>query len=308
MGTVHRRRRILVTGWFSFLDGEATAGDVLALHRVEEVLRGADAAYDVVWSPGFRAEGLHFEDVDPAAYSHLVFVCGPVHGRQIENLHRRFAHCVRVAVGVSVVDAGSPAVTGFDRVLVRDAPGAEPTADLAARAPGLPGRPVAGVILTHGQHEYGPRRRHEQVAAAVTRWLAGKDCARLELETRLDAHDWRLCATPAQLESVLARLDLVVTDRLHGLVLALRAGTPALAVDPVGGGAKVTAQARACGWPALVAAEELDAAGLERWWRWCLGEGRERARRIGEGFRAGARPDGADALAEALGPALRPAG
>jgi hypothetical protein len=308
MGTVHGRRGILVTGWFSFPDGEATAGDVLALHRVEEVLRGADAAYDVVWSPGFRAEGLHFEDVDPAAYSHLVFVCGPVHGPQIEALHRRFAHCVRVAVGVSVVDAGSPAVIGFDRVLVRDAPGAEPTADLAARAPGLPVRPVAGVILTHGQHEYGPRRRHEQVAAAVTRWLAGKDCARLELETRLDAHDWRLCATPAQLESVLARLDVVVTDRLHGLVLALRAGTPVLAVDPVEGGAKVTAQARACGWPALLAAEELGTAGLERWWEWCLGEGRERARRIGGGFRAGARPDGADALAEALGPALRPAG
>ncbi|NEY36565.1 polysaccharide pyruvyl transferase family protein [Streptomyces sp. PRKS01-65] len=297
-----------MTGWFSFLDGEATAGDVLALHRVEEALRGTGEAYDVVWSPGFRAGGLHFEDVDPAAYSHLVFVCGPVHGRQIEELHRRFAHCVRIAVGVSVVDAGSPAVTGFDRVLARDAPGAGPAADLAARAPGLPARPVAGVILTHGQHEYGARRRHERVAAAVTGWLAGKDCARLELETRLDAHDWRLCATPAQLESVLARLDLVVTDRLHGLVLALRAGTPALAVDPVEGGAKVTAQARACGWPALLAAEDVDPAGLERWWQWCLGEGRERARRIGEEFREGTRPDGADQLAEALGAAPRPGG
>ncbi|MEU0738888.1 polysaccharide pyruvyl transferase family protein [Streptomyces sp. NPDC006134] len=301
-----------MTGWFSFLDGEATAGDVLALRRVEDVLRGTGAAYDVVWSPGFRAEGLHFGDVDPAAYSHLVFVCGPVHGPQVEELHRRFAHCVRIAVGVSAVDPGSPAVTGFDRVLARDAPGTEPTADLAARAPGLPARPVAGVILTHGQHEYGRRRRHERVAAEVTRWLAGKDCARLELETRLDAHDWRLCATPAQLEAVLTRLDLVVTDRLHGLVLALRAGTPALAIDPVAGGAKVSAQARACGWPALLAAEDAEgpglAAGLERWWEWCLGEGRERARRIGAEFRAGARPDGADGLAEALGLEPRPAG
>jgi hypothetical protein len=295
------RRRVLVTGWFSFLHGEATAGDVLALERVAVVLRAAGVAYDVVWSPGFRADGTHFEDVDPAAYTHLVFVCGPAHGARVEELHRRFAHCVRIAVGVSVVDPGSAAVTGFHRVLARDAPGTGPTLDLAARAPVPDAPPVVGVVLTHGQREYGSLRRHTEVAEAVTGWLGGKDCARLELETRLDAHDWRLCGTPAQLQAVLARLDLVVTDRLHGLVLALRAGVPALAVDPVAGGAKVTAQARACGWPALVAAEELRAGELERWWAWCLGEGRETARRLGAGFRSGAGTDTADGLAEALG-------
>ncbi|WP_309053857.1 polysaccharide pyruvyl transferase family protein, partial [Streptomyces sp.] len=203
---MHGRDKILVTGWFSFLHGEATAGDVLALRRVEEVLGSAGLAYDVVWSPGFRAEGPHFADLDPAAYTRLVFVCGPAHGWQVEELHRRFAHCVRIAVGVSVIDPGSPAVTGFHRVLARDAAGTDPTPDLAARAPALPARPVVGVVLTHGQHEYGGQRRHEEVAAGLTRWLAGKDCARLELETRLDAHDWRLCGTPAQLEAVLARL------------------------------------------------------------------------------------------------------
>ncbi|MEU3894735.1 polysaccharide pyruvyl transferase family protein [Streptomyces sp. NPDC045251] len=297
-----------MTGWFSFLHGEATAGDVLALRRVEEVLGGAGLAYDVVWSPGFRADGLHFADVDPAAYSQLVFVCGPAHGPRVEELHRRFAHCLRIAVGVSVVDPGSPAVTGFHRVLARDASGAAPALDLAARAPALPARPVVGVVLTHGQHEYGGQRRHEEVAAGLTGWLAGKDCARLELETRLDAHDWRLCGTPAQLEAVLGRLDLVVTDRLHGLVLALRAGTPALAVDPVAGGAKVTAQARACGWPALVAADGLTDGVLERWWDWCLAGGREEARRIGAGFRAAdAAGDAADGLVTAL-EAARPVG
>ncbi|MCZ9344259.1 polysaccharide pyruvyl transferase family protein, partial [Streptomyces sp. TRM76130] len=103
-----------------------------------------------VWSPGFRADGTHFEDVDPAAYTHLVFVCGPAHGPQVEEVHRRFAHCVRIAVGVSVVDPDSAAVTGFHRVLARDAPGAEPSTDLAARAPAPPAPPVTGVILTHG--------------------------------------------------------------------------------------------------------------------------------------------------------------
>ncbi|MGW5200873.1 polysaccharide pyruvyl transferase family protein [Streptomyces spiralis] len=305
--TVHRRQdeqRTLLTGWFSFPDGEATAGDVLALHRVEDVLRqsGSGAAYDVAWSPGFRPDGLHLEDVRPERYGRLVFVCGPLHGPQIERLHRRFAHCVRIAVGVSVIDPGSPAVTGFHRVLARDAPPAAPVLDLAAGAPALPARPVVGVVLTHGQHEYGRARRHDAVAREVTAWLHGRDCARLELETRLDTRDWRLCATPAQLQSVLARLDLVVTDRLHGMVLALRAGTPALAVDPVAGGAKVTAQARACGWPALVPAERLAPAELDRWWDWCLTSGRAAARRLGDAFAADAGREGAEALPAVLRP------
>ncbi|MHC3469811.1 polysaccharide pyruvyl transferase family protein [Streptomyces sp. 7R007] len=299
-GTMHAPLRILLTGWFSFQDGETTAGDVLALRRVEEVLGRAEIAYDVAWSPVFRPLGPHLDTVRPEDYTHLVFVCGPLHGPQVEELHRRFAHCARIAVGTSVVEPGSPAVTGFDLVLARDAPGTPPAQDLSARAPALPERPVVGVILTHGQQEYGGKRRHGLVADEVTRWLAGRDCAPLELETRLDTHDWRLCATPAQLQSVLARLDLVVTDRLHGLVLALRAGTPVLAVDPVEGGAKVTAQARACGWPALVGAERVGPEELERWWEWCLGTGRMTARQTRDAFAEGATPDGADALLTAL--------
>ncbi|MPY42336.1 polysaccharide pyruvyl transferase family protein [Streptomyces phyllanthi] len=290
-----------MTGWFSFRDGEATAGDVLALRRVEDVLREERLAYDIVWSPGFRPGDLDLERVRPRAYSHLVFVCGPLHGEQIVALHRRFRHCVRIAVGVSVIDGDDPAVTGFHRVLARDAPGAEPVEDLAARAPSMAVTPVVGVLLTLGQGEYGELRRHGEVAAAVTRWLAGKDCARLELETRLDAHDWHLSATPAQLQSVLARLDLVVTDRLHGLVLGLRAGVPVLAVDPVAGGAKVSAQARACGWPALVPAEHLHEGQLERWWGWCRSAaGRAAALRVRADFAAGAAPDSADELVPAL--------
>jgi hypothetical protein len=114
----------------------------------------------------------------------------------------------------------------------------------------------------------------------VTRWLHGKDCARLELDTGLDTGDRRPAVVPGRLESVLKRLDLVITDRPHGLVLALRAGVPVLAVDPVQGGAEVTAQARACGWPALVPVERLDERELERWWTWCLTSGRVSARQI----------------------------
>ncbi|MFF4014731.1 polysaccharide pyruvyl transferase family protein [Streptomyces sp. NPDC001843] len=292
--------RTLLTGWFSFRDGEATAGDVLALNRVQSVLDRAGHAYDTVWSPAFRPDALHLDDVRPEAYGSLVFVCGPLHGPQVADLHRRFPHCLRIAVGTSVIRPGSPAVTGFHRVLARDGPALEPVRDLSARAPAAPALPVVGVILTRGQREYGDRRRHEETADRITRWLLAKDCARVELETRLDTKDWRLCATPGQLDSVLERLDLVVTDRLHGLVLSLRAGVPALAVDPVESGAKVTAQARSCGWPALVAAEDLGDERLERWWDWCLTEGTDTACRIRADFRSGRTPDNADGLLRAL--------
>ncbi|MEU8350278.1 MULTISPECIES: polysaccharide pyruvyl transferase family protein [Streptomyces] len=277
--------RLLLTGWFSFTDGEATAGDVLSLHRVQASLDRRGTAYDIAWSSGFRPDGLHLEDLDPDRYSTLVFLCGPLHGPQVEALHERFAHCARLAVGTSVLDPADPAVLGFHHVLPRDAPGREPRRDLAASAPPAGVPPVVGVVLTHGQHEYGSRRRHESAGDTLTGWLGGKDCARLELDTRLDIRDWRHCATTAQFEAAVARLDLVVTNRLHGLVVALRCGVPALAVDPVQGGAKLTAQARACRWPAVVAAESADAGRLDHWWDWCLGPGVPLARLRGAEFR-----------------------
>lgn len=259
-----------MVGWFSFVHGEATAGDVLSMESVRPVLDGAGYPYDVAWSPVMCPPGgLRLEEANPARYTHLLFVCGPAHGWQVRELHDRFAHCRRLAVGVSIVDAADPAVTGFHGVLPRDGPDIRPSRDLAA---GLGTRtvPVVGVFLAHGQREYGARRRHAEVTATLTAWLREQDCARLELDTRLDPRDWRLAATPDQTESAVRRLDAVVTTRLHGLVLALKNGVPALAVDPVSGGGKVTAQASAWAWPALLGPEDVDEAHLDRHWAWCL--------------------------------------
>ncbi|WP_082157129.1 polysaccharide pyruvyl transferase family protein [Kocuria sp. SM24M-10] len=264
--------RTLVVGWSSVLHGEATAGDVLAMDAVADALGAAGVPHDVAWSavmcpPG----GLRLDDADPGRYTDLVFVCGPATGRSIAELHERFAHCRRIAVGVSVLDPGDPVTAGFHRVIARDRPGAGAHRDLAAR-PVPQAVPVLGVYLTSGQQEYGARRRHETTRSGLEAWLGGLDAARLPLETRLDPRDWRLPATAAQVGSVIARLDVVVTMRMHGLVLALRAGVPVLAVDPVAGGGKVTAQARAWDWPAVVGPEELGADLLEEQLRWCLSE------------------------------------
>ncbi|MFG3256976.1 polysaccharide pyruvyl transferase family protein [Streptomyces sp. NPDC048172] len=273
--------RVLLSGWFSFLHGEVTTGDVLALRRVQEVLHRAGVPYDTAWSPVFRPGALRLTDAAPEAYSHVVFLCGPLQGPEVEVLHRQFAGCVRIAVGTSVPDAGTPAAARFHSVLPREAPGTAPPLDLAALAPGTAPVPVVGLILgqgRHGQHGHGHGHGREAVHA-LTRWLGAQDCARLPLDTHLDSGDWRLCAHPGQVQSLLGRLDTVVTDRPHGLVLALRAGVPVLAVDPVAGGAAVTAQARACDWPAVVAADRVGFAECERWWSWCLEAGGRRLAR-----------------------------
>ncbi len=255
-----RDANVLVTGWPSFLHGEATAGDVLAMEAVRQALAAAGIRCELAWSPVLRPGLLTLAAAEPGRYTHLVFACGPVHGWQVRELHTRYANCRRIAVGVSVIDPADPAVTGFHAVLPRDGAGTPGRRDLAAQVQ-VPGLPVVGVILAPGQPEYAGRRRHEQVEAELAAWLTAQDCARLPLDTRLDSRDWRHPATPAQLEAVIARLDLVLTTRLHGLVLGLKNAVPVLAVDPVAGGAKVTAQARAWGWPAIIT---LAAAGTRR--------------------------------------------
>ncbi|MDT0442469.1 polysaccharide pyruvyl transferase family protein [Streptomyces johnsoniae] len=290
--------RTLLTGWFSFVDGEATAGDVLALDRVRQVLDEGGEPYDVAWSPRFEPGGLSLERARPVDYTRLVFVCGPVHGPLPAGLHERFAHCHRIAVGVSVIDRDDPAVAGFHRVLARDGADGEPLRDLSLRAPRGTPVPVVGVLLTQGQREYGDRRMHGAVAETVTRWLAGARCAPVVLESRLDRGDGLLCGTSDQFLSVVGRLDALVTDRLHGLVLGLRTGVPPIAVDPVAGGAKVTAQARACRWPALVPADLLDERRLDVWLTWCLNRGGTVARR--RKVELGTSPDPADGLLDAL--------
>lgn len=64
-------------------------------------------------------------------------------------------------------------------------------------------------------------------------------------------------------------------------MLALRAEVPALAVDPVAGGAKATAQAGALGRPAVLPAERAgDRRALDEALAWCLSpRGRAAARR-----------------------------
>jgi polysaccharide pyruvyl transferase WcaK-like protein len=157
----------------------------------------------------------------------------------------------------------------FDLLVERDSSRASrpDLAFLSAR----PRVPVVGVVLIDSQPEYGQRDRHRAANEALRRLAAGRDVAAVEIDTRLDANRTGL-RSAAQVESLVARVDAVVTTRLHGTVLALKNGVPALAVDPVAGGAKVLRQARTLGWPVAFAADALDERALEDALDYCLTE------------------------------------
>ncbi|WP_273846948.1 polysaccharide pyruvyl transferase family protein [Rubrobacter calidifluminis] len=271
--------RALVAGWFSFVRGEATAGDLLAKDTVCRWLEEAGWEFDVALSPAFGGEGVDWRTVDPTRYEAVVFVCGPARGEQISSLARRFSGRRLVGLGVSVIE-GSKETELFDVLVPRDGPsGALPDLSFLA-TPRKP--PVVGLILSHPQPEYGERATHEEVHERLLRILHAEDLCILPLDTRVDPRSQGF-RTSGEVEAAISRMDAVVTTRLHGMVLALKSGVPALAIDPVRGGAKVGSQAAALGWSALLLPEELDRKSLLENLKFCLSpEGRDAASRVRE--------------------------
>jgi hypothetical protein len=263
--------RILVTGWFSFDEAEITAGDLLARDTAVRWLGEAGLPHHVAVAENFRRAGeVNLAEIDPGTYTDVLFVCGPASGKLVEEMFGRFPHARRLAVGVSAVDGTER--LALDALLERDSDAAvRPDLSLAAPAATAAGRPaVIGVVLVHDQPEYGDRHRLSEAHALLGAALSRVDVARVQLDTRLHQHEPHLSRTPAQVESALARCDAIATTRMHGLALALKTGVPAVGVDPVAGGGKVSAQARALGWPGIARVGETGPGELAALLRWSL--------------------------------------
>jgi hypothetical protein len=258
--------RVLVAGWFSFEGMGATAGDLLVRDLVTDWLVDADRPFDVATAAPF-AGGVRWDAVEPEAYSHLVFVCGPFgNGAPVDAMLRRFAHCSMIGVDLTMLEPlrdFNPFVTLLERDSDRTC-----RPDFALIAP-VSQVPVVAVSLIHEQPEYGERDRHRAANATVEEVLALRQCARLRIDTRLDVENASGLRTPHEVVSLLGKADATLTTRLHGLVLSLRAGVPVVAVDPVAGGGKVTRQAEALGWPWCFPAD-ADAATLSEALDECL--------------------------------------
>jgi hypothetical protein len=261
--------RVLVAGWFSWANTAATAGDLLARDVACAWLEQVGRAYDVANAPPF-GPGVDWRRANPASYSDVLFVCGPVHSRTpIMDLLRRFPHSRFIGLDVSMI-APVSSWNPFDVLLERDSLNASrPDLVFASDQRRLP---VIGVILVESYDpEYPDRDQQPRARAAVNELMQMRPAARVAIDTRLAPNETGL-RTAAEVESLIARMDAVVTTRLHGLVFALKHGVPALAIDPVVGGAKIKQQADTVGWPAVVTADRLDMRELHRALDFCLGD------------------------------------
>jgi hypothetical protein len=249
--------RVLVSGWFSFDEVIATVGDELGADAVVGWLRELGVDHDVAWAP-YLGRGPHWRDLDPGDYTHLVFVSGPLMDMPlVRDLTAAFAHAQRWAVNVSVVPDDASAL--FHQVWARDAPGlARPDLAMGTTTPDVP---VVAVAFAPPQEEYGPRSQADRVRATIEGWLGARAIPWFELD--MDLYSAPHERFPAQVEALVRRADVVVSMRLHGLVLGVAHGVPVIACDAIAGGAKVSAQAAALGWPVVLQAGEIDPTTLD---------------------------------------------
>jgi len=260
--------KTLIMGWFSFELYGATAGDLMACDVVQVWLRKAGCDFDIALAPPFEG-GVDWRKVNPSSYTHLLFVCGPFGENEVTcEFLNRFAHCRKIGVNLSMLDSLTK-WNPFDVLLERDSSArSNPDISLLCDQPKVP---VAGLLLVHAQSEYKERGRHRQANEAVHRLIKKNSMATVDIDTRLDENRSGL-RSAAEVESLIARMDLVLTTRLHGMVLAIKNGVPAIAIDAIAGGAKVTRQADAIGWPIRLAVESMSATDLQSAYDFCRSE------------------------------------
>ena len=257
--------RTLVAGWFSFEGMGATAGDLLSRDLACEWLRCAGHDVDVAHAAPFPG-GVDWREVPPDGYASVVFVCGPMgNGPPVDEFLARFAGSRLIGLNLSMLDP-LDAWNPFDLLIERDS-SARSRPDISFAAP-TAAVPVVGVILVHPQQEYS-RALHAVAHEAIDGLLRSRDVAAIPIDTRLDENAGML-RSPAAVESAIAHMDAVITTRLHGMVLAIKNGVPALVIDPVAGGAKVIEQARAIGWSPAFTADSLDERTLSAALDYCL--------------------------------------
>lgn len=261
-------RWALLTGHFS------TVGDIECLEIVRHWLGEMGIPYDVAPFPeSVRAKlpgATDLATVIPLSYSHLVMICGPVWKEQLEELQvdlTRFRHCVRIGINLTLItpiESWNP----FDILIERDSNRmTRPDLTLLADTKSVP--VVVGRCLVRKQSSYAGRERHDQARQLFDDLIQRRDFAAIDLDTRW-YRDGNGLRTPAHFISALQRIDLLFTNRLHGMVYALKAGVPVVAIDAIEGGAKVFAQGKAIGWPQCIPIESATPERLDAAVDWCL--------------------------------------
>lgn len=270
MPSVIDHRRALVVGYFS------TFGDLETLSVVQSSLETAGIPYDI--SPYWNRlvpviEGSRpLVDANPEEYSHIVVCCGPYWPDYLEKQRidlGRFDECFKVGVNLSLVGKSTNS-NPFDAVIARDGPdGGRLDLSIAFQAQS---RPVVGLCFAGDQGEYGSLQDRRTAELLLRQVVAMTGATVVPLDTNVSKNSLGL-RDGSDFEAVCGRLDAVLTTRLHGMVLALKAGTPVVALDAVVGGAKLSAQSVSLDWPESFVVDQVTEQELSASLRRCLAPG-----------------------------------
>lgn len=258
----------LIAGWFSYRNACATFGDTEAMHAVAGWLAEAGVPFEIACDPVNGEDGLDIDSLEPSRYSLFIFVCGP--WKPVDRkLLDRFSHCRKIGVNLTL-ESPTHLDHGFDYLLARDMPGQQRADIVFSRS--LPELPLVGIVQVHPQKMYGDRQRHARIAAAIDDYIQRRRIVAINLDT-LHLDNPVGIGSAIEYENIVSRLDAVITTRLHGLVFALKKGVPAVAIDAIAGGAKLTAQAQALDWPVILDGDTVDADAIDTAVLRCLESG-----------------------------------
>lgn len=262
---IRRRNPTVILGFAGTMDPHyqwTTIGDVMALYNAAKALESKGIIVRIAWSGDlFDLNRLLIADdeIERTQFDAFVFVCGPVH-EDILPLVERFAGTRRIAVGVSVPAGFDPSCC-FDAVLARDSQEGT-TFDLALADIGYPHlhidpryrRQDFAVCTVGPQGEYKDACFYT-ADALIAEASQGCDVRHVQTLLRGDA------CHPCVAEMELQLSQILVTTRMHGALISAFHGAPAIVVDQIRGGAKVSRVAGRAGLP-VINAWDTDAKGL----------------------------------------------
>ena len=188
--TAGHTMRVLVAGWFSFEDGHATAGDLLACELVCDWLEEAGYSFDVALAPPF-ASGWTAPASTPPIIPAVAFVCGPFSRGPLEaSFLGRFADSTVIGLNLTMIEpVGS--WNPFDALLERDSTRAEPSRIVfLSRRPRVP---LVGVCRV----EPYDGAKVAEANAAIRHLITGREMAAVDIDTRLD-ENLQASAAPAR--------------------------------------------------------------------------------------------------------------
>jgi len=271
--------KALLVGHFS------TVGDIACLEYVQNILDECAIRYDVcAFIPEVRKaipQSISPCNIDSRIYSHFIFICGPCWPQLFYdngiNL-KEFENCCRIGVNVSMVGSVQD-WNPFHYLIERDSDRAV-RPDLSFFQP-VQITPVVAVCLIDRQEEYGSRQLHSHTAKIVNDFFAGSGLSRFNIDTRWPAaRNSNQISSPSEFMSILSRVDILITNRLHGFVFGIKTGLPVVLIDSIAGGDKVLKQAEKVGWP-CIRGEELTLSLLQEAIAWSIkGETKERVQGI----------------------------